>query len=74
MSRPRNHRHLFTVRYKRYGWAGERLRRYVLRDAANRYIRRLVGYEPGELAPLQYVRLERQSLGPIESVSEWGDS
>lgn len=65
--------YLYVVRFRRRGWKQEQSRHFRRRYAADRLIEKLRGGDLWEwgLAPLAYVRLERQTLGPVEVVKEW---
>ena len=65
--------YLWTVRYRRGGWTYEQTRDFRRRYAAVRLVRKLRGdsWRWEDLEPLEYVRLERRHLGPLELVEEW---
>jgi hypothetical protein len=66
-------RWLWVVRYRRRGWDKEQVRIFRRRYAADRLVRKVRGdsWRWEDLAPLQYVRLERHPLGPVELIEEW---
>jgi hypothetical protein len=65
--------YLYTVRFRRRGWTQEQARTFRRRYAADRLIEKLRSGDRWELglAPLAYVRLERQTLGPVKVMQRW---
>lgn len=64
---------LWTVRYRRRGWNYEQSRDFRREYAARRLAKKLTGdsWQWDHLEPLEYVRLERQTLGAPELVKEY---
>lgn len=61
-------RYLYTVRYRRTSWTYKKGRTFKDPRAAKRLIRKLLDQDPA-YAPLDYLTLERQELGPTETVT-----
>lgn len=59
-------RFTYTVRYRRAGWEGRRARYFRNREAAFRLVDKLRA--PTYLAPVVELQVERQALGPVETV------
>ena len=66
----RQHRYQYAVRYRRAGWSSSQVRFYRIASYAHRLARRLQAGDP-DLAPLVELRIERQALGPVETVHDF---
>lgn len=60
--------YLYTVRYRRTSWTYKQARTFKDPRAAKRLIRKLLNQAPA-YAPLDCLTLERQELGPAETVT-----
>lgn len=65
----RESRYLWTVRYRRDDWYYAQVRYWRRREAAERFIDKLLGGERPDLSPIVECVLERQVLAP--AIIEW---
>ena len=67
-ARRRQHPYVYIVRFQRRGWKEAQARHYFTRHAARTKVKKLLGGERPDLAPLTLLTVERRRMGPVEVV------
>jgi hypothetical protein len=61
-------RYGWRITDKRKGWSVEQRRLFLIQIYADRYVRKLSGHNRPDLEPIEYITVEKRTVGEWEGV------